>query len=126
MEKTVKSNLTLSVAMLVIGIAGLMVMVWLSPSPSEEPSGGTPGVLAAPEQAPSSTVPAQGSRTNAVDPFFEKLGATVALDAAKGPETLPASRENTIPLGVDPFKEKLLQQSKQSIASPFGQPVTKP
>lgn len=126
MKKTVKSNLALSVAILVMGISGLMLMVWLSPAPDEAPSGQL-NTRATPEQAPSMADHSLGSKPMAADPFAEKLGAPPdAVDASKGSETARALRESSIPIGVDPFKEKLLEQSKQATSSPFGQPLTKP
>jgi hypothetical protein len=125
MKKTVKSNLALSFAILIIGITALMVMAWLSPAPSDRPAGNQ-GISAAQQLAPPTADHGQGSKPMATDPFAEKLGATAGIDASKSSGIPLVTRENTIPLGVDPFKAKLEEQSRQAISSPFGQPLTKP
>ena len=124
MEKKVKSNLALSLAILAVGLTGLMVMVWLSPSPSAG-TAGMPDTSAVQPQAPASMAHPMGSAAMGAagmgsDPFAQKLGKP------DSPQATGASPENAIPAGVDPFKEKLLQQSRQATSSPFGAPVTKP
>ena len=129
MEKKVKSNLALSLAILAVGLTGLMVMVWLSPSPSSG-TAGMPDTSAVQPQAPASMAhpmgsaamgsAAMGAAGMGSDPFAQKLGKP------DSPQATGASPENAIPVGVDPFKEKLLQQSRQATSSPFGAPVTKP
>jgi len=124
MEKKVKSNLALSLAILAVGLTGLMVMVWLSPSPSGG-TAGMPDTSAVQPQAPASMAHPMGSAAMGAagmgsDPFAQKLGKP------DSPQAAGASPESAIPAGVDPFKEKLLQQSRQATSSPFGAPVTKP
>jgi hypothetical protein len=129
MEKKVKSNLALSLAILAAGLTGLMVMVWLSPLPSAG-TAGVQDISSIHPQAPvlmehpmgstgmgSAAMSAAGMDS---DPFAQKLGKP------DSPQTTGASQENAIPAGVDPFKEKLLQQSRQATLSPFGEPMAKP
>ncbi len=114
MERS-KSNAALAVGILVLGAAGLALMVWLSPqAPSAPPP--APPSHEAPAAAPNAAdlpVPA------ASDPFRTQLVRPQATGtvpvAAQGAST-------TIKPGIDPFKEKLIQQSREATASPFGQP----
>lgn len=129
MEKKDKSNLALSLAILAVGLTGLMVMVWLSPSPSAETAGvqdistihpQAPALMADPMGSTAMGSESMSAAGIGSDPFTRKL---VKPDS---PQTTGASQENAIPAGVDPFKEKLLQQSRQATLSPFGVPLAKP
>jgi hypothetical protein len=125
MKKTVPSNLALSVAILIVGVSALIVTVWLSPAPNDGASS-IRGISATPLQIPPATDHGQGSKPMGADPFAEKLGAPDGVNPSKAAGMPLVTRESTIPLGVDPFKQKLLEQSKQAISSPFAPPETKP
>lgn len=125
MQKIFKSNTALSLGILALGVAGLMVMVWLSPAPAPEAgSSAVPVFPAASEPLPvmaPAAVAAPGS-----DPFAERLRNPQTASALPASAAAAASAGSTIPAGVDPFKEKLIQQSRQATSSPFGAVPAKP
>lgn len=126
MHKIFKSNTALSLGILALGVAGLTMMVWLSPAPPTADAGSS-AISAFPSasQPQPAAAPSAGGAPGS-DPFAERLRnaqAAPVLPASAAPATTTGS---AIPAGVDPFKEKLVQQSRQAAASPFGAAPAKP
>lgn len=120
MMKRFTSNAALTVGIIGLGIAGLALLVWLSPQQASIP----PAVAPAqhdPSGAAVGAAPAPAS--SAADPFRSQLvnpkaSGTVPLAAGDAPVTVAP--------GIDPFKEKLSQQTRQATASPFSPSPAKP
>jgi len=125
----IKSNAGASLAVLALGVTGLAIMVWLSPSDDKlatptdlhKISGTSTDSAAAPIGTNAVSAPTQlGS-----DPFKAQL----EKQATNPKNIVTAKPQSVMPLGVDIFKEKLAQQAKQAkeaSASPFGNTPAKP
>jgi hypothetical protein len=116
MPKIFKSNAALSLGILMLGTGGLAVMIWLSPS---RPQQGIQQLT--PHTAPlaSREIPPDLSASR-TDPFAERLNTPLAAQTATTSDATNPAAGQQVPVGVDPFKEKLIQQSKLSATSPFG------
>lgn len=124
MQKFFKSNTALSLGILALGVTGLMAMVWLSPAPGPGPGAVAVPVFPAASQTPPTEAPAAVAPGS--DPFAQRLRAPQAASASAESVAPAANAAGAIPAGVDPFKEKLMQQSRTATSSPFGPVPAKP
>jgi hypothetical protein len=115
------SNMTLSLVILALGLLGLSLAVWLSPAP---PKSQTLSGAATSVQGHVNMDSSSAKSTAAADPFARRLSG--AQDRPELSGTPDAVQAQGIPVGVDPFKEKLDQQARQEIASPFTATTIKP
>jgi hypothetical protein len=115
------SNMTLSLAILALGLLSLSLAVWLSPAPPQSQTVPSAGKSV---QGHVNLDSSSAKSTPALDPFARRLsGAQDRLEPSGTPDAVQAPG---IPAGVDPFKEKLEQQARQEIASPFTATTVKP
>jgi hypothetical protein len=125
----IKSSAGASIAVLALGVTGLAIMVWLSPSDDKlgiptdvhKISGASTNSSVVPMGANAASAPMQSG----TDPFKAQL----EKQAANPKNMVTEKPQSAMPLGVDIFKEKLAQQAKQAkeaSASPFGNTPSKP
>jgi len=115
------SNMTLSLAILALGLLSLSLAVWLSPAPPQSQTLPSAGKSV---QGHANLDSSSAKTSPASDPFARHLSGAQGHSEPSGPTD--AAQAQGIPAGVDPFKEKLEQQARQEIASPFTATTVKP